>query len=262
MTRTTFKALWFGGGGVLATWLAVSPNHGVPTDAARGCGPSPCVGERADGGRAERRRPRGCATALPQSTLRPSTRNPFRYSSPKSSAPTRVHASARFNRPRSSRRFRLRRRPRAETVGHRAEGRQRAPRSSPATDRFIWSAKATRSPAATPSSRSIRKRFFFATPPAPNTASSFRRIQYLPATDFQAIERRHLSSLRGSKTATSDPSATHAEHGHLRAQPQTRIRKEERCRRVDARLPHGTRSISDVELYTRRCRRPVARVAR
>ena len=26
MTRTTFKALWVGGGGVLATWLAVSPN--------------------------------------------------------------------------------------------------------------------------------------------------------------------------------------------------------------------------------------------
>ena len=30
MTRTTLKALWVGGGGILATWLAVSPNHGVP----------------------------------------------------------------------------------------------------------------------------------------------------------------------------------------------------------------------------------------
>jgi hypothetical protein len=27
MTRTTLKALWFGGGGVIATWIAVSPNH-------------------------------------------------------------------------------------------------------------------------------------------------------------------------------------------------------------------------------------------
>jgi hypothetical protein len=30
MTRTTLKALWFGGGGIIATWLAVSPNHLTP----------------------------------------------------------------------------------------------------------------------------------------------------------------------------------------------------------------------------------------
>jgi type II secretory pathway component PulC len=31
MTRTTLKALWFGGGGIIATWLAVSPNHVAPS---------------------------------------------------------------------------------------------------------------------------------------------------------------------------------------------------------------------------------------
>ena len=30
MTRTTLKALWVGGGGILATWIAVAPNHAVP----------------------------------------------------------------------------------------------------------------------------------------------------------------------------------------------------------------------------------------
>ena len=30
MTRTTLRALWFGGGGVLATWLAVAPSPSAP----------------------------------------------------------------------------------------------------------------------------------------------------------------------------------------------------------------------------------------
>ena len=48
MTRTTLKALWFGGGGVLATWFAVSPNTG-----RTGCCRSSRRAERGD--QAERR---------------------------------------------------------------------------------------------------------------------------------------------------------------------------------------------------------------
>src|SRR5687768_13581949 len=87
MTRTTLKALWFGGGGILATWLAVSPNHGVPAQ-------PPAASVRRSGiekeptpeeltSQASRLRNRSGAAAL-----RPSTRNPFKYSSTKSSAPS------------------------------------------------------------------------------------------------------------------------------------------------------------------------------
>jgi hypothetical protein len=86
MTRTTFKALWFGGGGVLATWLAVSPNTGVPPNAPsaavrRSTSSSGPVAEELNA-QATRLRERTAALAL-----RPSTRNPFRFSVAKPAAP-------------------------------------------------------------------------------------------------------------------------------------------------------------------------------
>lgn len=84
MTRTTFKALWFGGGGVLATWLAVSPN-GVPTTspATADRRPASASGPTAEELNAQAARLRNRTAAV---TLRPSTRNPFKFSSPKSTA--------------------------------------------------------------------------------------------------------------------------------------------------------------------------------
>jgi hypothetical protein len=82
MTRTTLKALWFGGGGILATWLAVSPNNGAPsasTAAAVRQSASQSQSTAADlNAQAARLRERTAAVSL-----RPSTRNPFRFSSPK-----------------------------------------------------------------------------------------------------------------------------------------------------------------------------------
>jgi hypothetical protein len=77
ITKTTLKAL-FAGGGVLATWLAVTPNHGAPTS-------STAVIERpaapkADDLNAQATRLRDHVNAVP---LRTSTRNPFRFASPK-----------------------------------------------------------------------------------------------------------------------------------------------------------------------------------
>jgi hypothetical protein len=85
MTRTTFKALWFGGGGVLATtWLAVSPN-GVPTTspATADRRPASASGPTAEELNAQATRLRNRIDAV---TLRPSTRNPFKFSSPKAAA--------------------------------------------------------------------------------------------------------------------------------------------------------------------------------
>ncbi len=81
MTRTTLKALWFGGGGILATWVAVSPNQGVPgtTTAPIAVRQSASRTEptaEALNAQATRLRERTAAV-----TLRPSTRNPFRYKS-------------------------------------------------------------------------------------------------------------------------------------------------------------------------------------
>ena len=77
MTRTTLKALWFGGGGILATWVAVSPKTGAPA-----ASPAAAVRNQASASRPEelnaqaaRLRERRGTT-----TLRPSTRNPFRFS--------------------------------------------------------------------------------------------------------------------------------------------------------------------------------------
>jgi hypothetical protein len=82
ITRTTFKAL-VAGGGVLATWLAVGPNHGVaPTPSIRNEGPASIRENAAEELNSE-------ATKLRQHVtgeLRPSTRNPFRFGTPKSEA--------------------------------------------------------------------------------------------------------------------------------------------------------------------------------
>lgn len=78
MTRTTLKALWFGGGGILATWLAVSPNHGVPasSQATSVAQPSASAAPNAEQltAQADRLRERTAAAGL-----RETTRNPFQF---------------------------------------------------------------------------------------------------------------------------------------------------------------------------------------
>ena len=85
MTRTTLKALWFGGGGILATWVAVSPNHSVPTTPPAAAVQRPALQKAPTAEElnslATRLRNRTAAVALG-----PATRNPFRYRSSKSSA--------------------------------------------------------------------------------------------------------------------------------------------------------------------------------
>ena len=82
MTRTTFKALWVGGGGLLATWLAVSPTNSVP--ATSGNNPpgrlAPASEQTAQDLNALAARLRERTAAV---TLRPSTRNPFRFNARK-----------------------------------------------------------------------------------------------------------------------------------------------------------------------------------
>ena len=87
MTRTTLKALWVGGGGILATWLAVSPNQGVPTTPQETAvrRPAPASEPTAEDLNTQATRLRDRSAAV---RLRPSTRNPFRYGSTKSSAPS------------------------------------------------------------------------------------------------------------------------------------------------------------------------------
>jgi hypothetical protein len=79
MTRTTLKAL-VGGGGLLATWLAVSPNQGVPAT-------SPAADLRRQATSSEPRQLNADTARLRErrgtATLKPSTRNPFRFSAPK-----------------------------------------------------------------------------------------------------------------------------------------------------------------------------------
>jgi hypothetical protein len=79
MTRTTLKALWFGGGGILATWFAVSPNTAVgpvaPPHAAQAPAPKAFEELSAQSTRLRERR----AAASPNEA----TRNPFRFNTPK-----------------------------------------------------------------------------------------------------------------------------------------------------------------------------------
>ena len=87
MTRTTLKALWVGGGGILATWLAVSPNQRVPTPTQETAvrRPAPASEPTADDLNAQATRLRDRSAVV---RLRPSTRNPFRYGSAQSSGPS------------------------------------------------------------------------------------------------------------------------------------------------------------------------------
>jgi len=74
------KAFWFSGGGILATWLAVSPNDGMPASS------QPAAAQRQASSSEQ--------VELNEQALRlrerkseadpgPSTRNPFRFSAPK-----------------------------------------------------------------------------------------------------------------------------------------------------------------------------------
>ena len=82
MTKTTLKALYVGGGGLVATWLAVTPNPGAPTAATTTTQPVAAVREPSAeelSEQAERLRARSNGVAL-----RPSKRNPFRFAAPRS----------------------------------------------------------------------------------------------------------------------------------------------------------------------------------
>jgi len=85
MTRTTLK-LWFGGGGVLATWLAVSPNHGQPPAASTSALEQPAQAPQATAeslnAQADRLRDRTATL------MRPPTRNPFQFKSRRSAEPS------------------------------------------------------------------------------------------------------------------------------------------------------------------------------
>jgi hypothetical protein len=90
MTRTTFKALWVGGGGILATWLAVSPKDGVPAASQQTAVQRPASSSEPIELNEQTARLRARSA---QAKLGSSTRNPFRFSVPKSVPPTfREHA--------------------------------------------------------------------------------------------------------------------------------------------------------------------------
>lgn len=85
MTRTTLKALWFGGGGVLATWLAVSPNQGGHPSSPAFSPQQPVAATQPSAeqlnAQTDRLRERTAAAGW-----RESTRNPFKFSTKPSSA--------------------------------------------------------------------------------------------------------------------------------------------------------------------------------
>ena len=153
MTRTTLKALWVGGGGVLATWLAVSPNPSAPDgQCRRTCGvplPSASRIQAAElNAQATRLRDRTAAVA----TASVDTKSFHIQARPKPAPPparARRATAWRSCRPCHSTP------PAAEADAgwHRAERRWKAHRDHLRRGaRFIWCAKATRSRAATPSS--------------------------------------------------------------------------------------------------------------
>lgn len=84
MTKSTLKALWLGGGGVLATWLAVTPNPVAPTSATTPARSSVAREPTAEDLNAQADRLRSRTNAL---ALRPSTRNPFRFNASRSAPP-------------------------------------------------------------------------------------------------------------------------------------------------------------------------------
>lgn len=83
MTRTTLKALWFGGGGVLATWFAVAPNTAVgpvsPPHTVQASAPKAFEELSVQATRLRERR----AATTPHET----TRNPFRFNTPRPVTP-------------------------------------------------------------------------------------------------------------------------------------------------------------------------------
>jgi hypothetical protein len=84
ITRTTLKTLWLAGGGAIATWLAVFPNHGVTTTPSTTTVTRPSattteITANEFDSQTEKIRSRANAIKLQQST-----RNPFRFNTPKS----------------------------------------------------------------------------------------------------------------------------------------------------------------------------------
>ena len=80
ITRTTLKALWVGGGGILATWLAVSPNDAVPAASQQTAVQRPASSSEPIELNEQTARLRERTS---QADLGSSTRNPFRFSEPK-----------------------------------------------------------------------------------------------------------------------------------------------------------------------------------
>ena len=80
MTRTTLKALYFGGGGIIATWLAVSPTHVAPSSSQSMPAQKPTAATElsAEHLSAQTNRLREHAGAV---ALDDSTRNLFQYNS-------------------------------------------------------------------------------------------------------------------------------------------------------------------------------------
>jgi hypothetical protein len=85
MTRTTLKALWFGGGGILATWLAVSPNSGVQTTPPAAAVRRPAIEKEPT---AEELNSKATQLRNRRTTVgfTSATRNPFRYRASKTPA--------------------------------------------------------------------------------------------------------------------------------------------------------------------------------
>lgn len=77
MTKATLKTLWFAGGGVLMTWMAVAPNNSAPSPSVRGSTQPPASAREltAEDLNAEAAKLRGHLGG----PLRRSTRNPFRF---------------------------------------------------------------------------------------------------------------------------------------------------------------------------------------
>ncbi len=84
ITRTTLKALWVGGGGILATWLAVTPNHTAPTAPQTNAVQQPAGVAQPPSAEQLNAQAVRLRERTAEVLLRPSTRNPFRYSSKKS----------------------------------------------------------------------------------------------------------------------------------------------------------------------------------
>jgi len=78
ITRSTLKTLWFTGGGLLATWFAVTPKVTAPGELPAASAPHAVVAERqmTDDLTAQETKLR---EQLERAELKPSARNPFRF---------------------------------------------------------------------------------------------------------------------------------------------------------------------------------------